>query len=302
MINLNNDVLNKDRRKLFPKINTITNKFSLNTKIFLKLQNPFKFYRTFYYKYIQKDQKKHERLKKSKSVTFLSLLSKSQNHFYSVPIYYDSNCEKNISKSNRNLELNKFLFDSEIKKEKEEEDLLDEKNETNYLNFFKYKELKNLHKILMEENKLNAIKKNNNKITRNRRSKSSINIYMESLDNNLAQNKFNTRINNFFNNNISNYKTSKKQQTIKSQYEINDKLKIEGYKSNKTKYDIKKKETKFSVDFIKNNNKNFMYGSRNKNNEKKFLTSIDNTYRVKVFWNNLRRPIIITSSNSVLIK
>ena len=167
MINLNNDVLNKDRRQLFPKINTLSNKFSLNTMNFLKQQNPFKFYRTFYIKHIQNSQKNKTQSKPIKSVTFLSLLSKTQNHFYSLPIKYDSTIENNVTKSNRNLELNKLETDSKIKKEKGvEPDFIYDNNEINYIDFLKNKTLRNLHKYLMgsKEFNNNFIKKKENKL------------------------------------------------------------------------------------------------------------------------------------------
>ena len=117
MINLDNDVLNKERRKLFPKIGTLSNRLSLNTMNFLKQQNPFKFYRTFYIKHIQNSQKNKTQSKPIKSVTFLSLLSKTQNHFYSLPIKYDSSIENNLTKSNKHsskLKTNLFLTQSQF--------------------------------------------------------------------------------------------------------------------------------------------------------------------------------------------
>ena len=307
MINLNNDVLNRDRRKLFPKINTIDNKFSLNTINFLKQQNPFKFYRTFYFKHIKRTERKQIRLKKNKSVNCLSLLSKVQNHFYSLPIQYDSNCENNITKSNKNLELNKLESEPETKNETENgKDLLYYNKEINYIDFQKNKALKNLHKYLIGEKKMNykeVKNKTNTLLIKSKKSKSSFNIYMEAIENNLEKNKFNDRIRNIFrNNNLSNLKISQKQQTIKSEYGCHNKLIIEGYKCSKPKFEKKNEENKFSIEFIKEKNKFLTNRSRNKNIPNNFLTSIVDTYKVNVFWSNLRRPIIINSSNSLSIK
>lgn len=306
MINLNNDVLNKDRRQLFPKINTLSNKFSLNTMNFLKQQNPFKFYRTFYIKHIQNSQKNKTQSKPIKSVTFLSLLSKTQNHFYSLPIKYDSTIENNVTKSNRNLELNKLETDSKIKKEKGvEPDFIYDNNEINYIDFLKNKTLRNLHKYLMgsKEFNNNFIKKKENKLKEKKRSKSSFNIYMENLENNLVKNKINNGKNGIFRNSInSNFKQSRKLQTIKSEYGLHDKLIIEEYKYNKQKYEAKKEGRKFSIELNNNINRKSCGYSRNRKNKNKFLTSNGSGYEIKVFWNNLRRPIIINSSNSVFIK
>ena len=306
MINLNNDVLNKDRRQLFPKINTLSNKFSLNTMNFLKQQNPFKFYRTFYIKHIQNSQKNKTQSKPIKSVTFLSLLSKTQNHFYSPPIKYDSTIENNVTKSNRNLELNKLETDSKIKNEKGvEPDFIYDNNEINYIDFLKNKTLRNLHKYLMgsKEFNNNFIKKKENKLKEKKRSKSSFNIYMENLENNLAKNKINNGKNGIFRNSInSNFKQSRKLQTIKSEHGLHDKLIIEEYKYSKQKYEAKKEGRKFSIELNNNIIRKSCGYSRNRKNKNKFLTSNGSGYEIKVFWNNLRRPIIINSSNSVFIK
>ena len=306
MINLNNDVLNKDRRQLFPKINTLSNKFSLNTMNFLKQQNPFKFYRTFYIKHIQNSQKNKTQSKPIKSVTFLSLLSKTQNHFYSLPIKYDSTIENNVTKSNRNLELNKLETDSKIKNEKGvEPDFIYDNNEINYIDFLKNKTLRNLHKYLMGSMEFNNnfIKKKENKLKEKKRSKSSFNIYMENLENNLVKNKINNGKNGIFRNSInSNFKQSRKLQTIKSEYGLHDKLIIEEYKYSKQKYEAKKEGRKFSIELNNNINRKSCGYSRNRKNKNKFLTSNGSGYEIKVFWNNLRRPIIINSSNSVFIK
>jgi hypothetical protein len=273
---------------------------------FLKQQNPFKFYRTFYIKHIQNSQKNKTQSKPIKSVTFLSLLSKTQNHFYSLPIKYDSTIENNVTKSNRNLELNKLETDSKIKKEKGvEPDFIYDNNEINYIDFLKNKTLRNLHKYLMgsKEFNNNFIKKKENKLKEKKRSKSSFNIYMENLENNLAKNKINNGKNGIFRNSInSNFKQSRKLQTIKSEYGLHDKLIIEEYKYSKQKYEAKKEGRKFSIELNNNIIRKSCGYSRNRKNKNKFLTSNGSGYEIKVFWNNLRRPIIINSSNSVFIK
>ena len=305
MINLNNDVLNRDRRKLFPKINTMSNKFSLNTMNLIKKQNPYKFYRSFYFKHILKAENNLERLRKSKTVTFLSLLSKSQNYFYSLPIQYDSSCENNITKSNCNLELNKFVIDTKIKKEKEKPNYFVYNNEINYIDFLRNKTLRNLHKHLSVKKKLNLMnikKENNKKYIKNKRSKSCFHINMECLDNKYLNGKLNNRIEKpIIHNNISNLKSSKIQQTIKSENGCHNKVIIESYKYNKPKYQIQNEEKKFILQFDKNRNKPLISRSRNKTNMNNILTASRDIYSVNVFWNNLRRPIVIKSSNSVLI-
>ena len=149
----------------------------------------------------------------------------------------------------------------------------------------------------------NFIKKKENKLKEKKRSKSSFNIYMENLENNLAKNKINNGKNGIFRNSInSNFKQSRKLQTIKSEYGLHDKLIIEEYKYSKQKYEAKKEGRKFSIELNNNINRKSCGYSRNRKNKNKFLTSNGSGYEIKVFWNNLRRPIIINSSNSVFIK
>ena len=306
MINLNNDVLNKDRRKLFPKINTLSEKFSLNTMKFLKQQNPYKFYRTFYFKYIKNPRKNKTQSNRIKGVTFLSLLSKTQNLFYSLPIKYDSTIENNLTKSNRDLELNKFQNDSPTKNEKGiENDLKFDNNEINYIDFLKNKALNDMHKYLIGLKKIdnNFIKnKEKNIPKRNKRGKSTFNLYLENIENNLMKTKFNYRKKNIFrNNNNSSSKKSRKQQTIISEFGNRNKLMIEGYNYGKQKYETKK-EKKLSIDFTKKRNNSLFSSCIIKKTKNNFLTSNANNYKVKVFWSNLRRPIIINSSNSAFFK
>ena len=149
----------------------------------------------------------------------------------------------------------------------------------------------------------NFIKKKENKLKEKKRSKSSFNIYMENLENNLVKNKINNGKNGIFRNSInSNFKQSRKLQTIKSEHGLHDKLIIEEYKYSKQKYEAKKEGRKFSIELNNNINRKSCGYSRNRKNKNKFLTSNGSGYEIKVFWNNLRRPIIINSSNSVFIK
>ena len=291
MINLNNDVLNKNRRKLFPKIYTMSHKFSLNTINILKNQNPLKYYRSFYNKYIKKVSRNKPIIGENKNSAYLSILSKSQNYFFSLPIKYDSNLLNNINKSNKNLELNKF--EKKIPK-KIKNNLFFENNEIKYINFLKHKTLKNLHECLLN-NKNNILKIN-------KRSKSCINTNMikknekNLFEKNVIKNKIikNIEINNV----ISNSKKSQEQQTIESEYNNNNKVNknnnefkihqvlIQGYKTKKPKYEIEK-----------GRNRGIAINAKNKNCKIKDINTLDNLDNVKIFWNNLRKPIIINSSN-----
>ena len=103
MFNLCNDALNKDRRNLFPKIQTLHNKLSLCSLIFLYKQNPLKFYKTFYNKMSNTSNKTFYNVRNlSKNNSSLSLMSKSQNYFYSVPIIYNYKPEKMKIRYNEN--------------------------------------------------------------------------------------------------------------------------------------------------------------------------------------------------------
>jgi len=284
MINLNNDVLNKERRILFPKLYTLNNKLSLSTLTFLKKQNPFKFYRSFYYKHIKKEELKNYKINYNKAhnkkVPFLSILSKTQNNFFSLPIKYDSSLENKIRKDN---------------------------DEIKYINFIKNKNLKNLHNKLLLENNMNNVDifMNKNKIFRNKKLKTGKSkscgeiIFLENFKNKNNLNNNNNIRANIKNNVSTSHKKSidKDQQTIENDCLLNNNYKynniningggqklIESYKYNRYIYDIQNN--------YKNKNKYFFNWKNNfKNDELDMNNNINN--KIKIFWSKLRRPIIL---------
>ena len=293
MINLCNDVLNKDRRNMFPKIQTLNTKLSLYSLIFIRQQNPLKFYKSFYNK-ILKDTKKNlsKPYKKiSKNNSILSLLSKSQNYFYSVPIRYN-NCNNNYHSAKLIYKYNfkdKYHNDKNynimrMKKEKTLKNSL-VYNTQNNIDILNNKNLKKVHEYLIK------YKDNNKNINKKKKSKSCNDLYMENVDKDTDSN-----------NSFINDKISRGQQTIYNKYnliknkknEYNKKLdnikEIELYK-NKEKYNIDKKEKKkkFTITFIKNRDK--------VNNLKKN----ENNNKIKVIWRNLRRPINMNFNSSINI-
>ena len=291
MINLDNDVLNKERRKLFPKIDTLSNKFSLNTMNFLKKQNPFKFYRSFYFKHIKNYEKKQARLKSSKSVSFLKMLSKTQNYFFSVPIQYNSSNENNEIKSHMDLELNKFLYKSKMNIRQNES--AQNISEINYIDFLKNKALINLYKSLRKTKKSRNIKTNEKKENKqslyNNANKSCINLYMKNINN-----KINDTVKN---NNDYNYKKLQKLNIKNNKFMYNNKLKHDDFNFNKQKYEETKEDKKFNIKFIKNKNNSLNEDNKNQKNKNKLLASSDNIYKANIYWSNLRRPIVIYNSN-----
>ena len=293
MINLCNDVLNKDRRNMFPKIQTLNTKLSLYSLIFIRQQNPLKFYKSFLIKL--KDRKKNlsKPYKKiSKNNSYLSLLSKTQNNFYSVPISYN-NCNNNYHSAkiiyrpnfrdiyHNDKNLNNIM---NMKKEKSLKNSL-VYNTQNNKDILNNKNLKKVHQYLIK------YKDNNKNINKKKKSKSSNDIYMENVDKDTDSN-----------NSFINDKISRGQQTIYNKYNLNknknneykEKLdiikEIELYK-NKEKYNIDKKtkKKKFTITFIKNRDK--------VNNLKK----IGNNNKIKVLWRNLRRPINMNFNSSINI-
>ena len=297
MINLDNDVLNKERRKLFPKIGTLSNRLSLNTMNFLKQQNPFKFYHSFYFKHLKNYEKKQIRLKSSKSVSFLKLLSNAKNYFYSLPIKYDSSNEKQEIKPYTDLELNKLVNNSKINKINKNESTYNV-SEINYIDFLKNKALINLYKSLRGNKKLrniNAKKKEENKILLdNNTNKSCFNMYMKNINNKI--NKTDKDNNNF------NFKKLQKLQIKNYNHRYSKELMIEEYKFDKQEYEKKKEEKKFSVEFTKTKVDSLIEDNRNKKSKKNSMTSCDNIYKANIYWSNLRRPIVIYPSNSLIIK
>ena len=321
MINLNNDVLNEDRRKLFPKINTMSNKFSYNTMTFLKKQKPFNYYRSFYYKYIEKQKRNKFRFKESKSpVDSLSILSKTRNFYFSLPIQFDSSLVNNISKNEQNLELNKFQKEF---RSRNKSNLLYENSQINYIDFSRHKTLKTLHMSLMGSKKYSGnsmdmieIKKENVKILRiQKRSKSCIDAQIkkeivnknekekEIIKKDLNRYNFNKRLKS--RNSIE--KKSQEQQTIESEYtnnkeSNNDKNKnefkitnvyIESSKQSLPKKEHKKEINKFNIKYLKP--KRLSVRAINQNYKNSNLNNEGDKIKVKVFWSNLRRPLIFNS-------
>ena len=161
MINLCNDVLNKERRNLFPKIQTLNNKLSLYSLIFLKRQEPFKFYKSFYDKLLLKKNKNFYKStnKSIKNNSFLSLLSKSQNYFYSVPIKYRYEPKKYEIKYNENNKYNEF---NNIMPIKNDNSLINKSN-SNPNVLLNNKNLKVIHEYLVKNNNININKNKRNK-------------------------------------------------------------------------------------------------------------------------------------------
>ena len=279
MINLCNDVLNKERRNLFPKIPTLDNKLSLYSLIFLKQQNPYKFYKSFYDKIFMKTNKNSNKATKKpfKQNSFLSLLSKSQNYFYSVPIKYRYKPQKfdiKNKESQKNNDMNNIMTinkeNSLINKSSFAMDLLHNKN------------LKIIHEYLVKNN-------DSNNLSKKKRNQSCKDIYMESENNESESN-----------NSIINDKVSRGQQTISNNAIINyfesnnynEIKKIEKnngfktdvkYKNEKLiKYRIKREEKKkkFTINFEKRNSAIYYKKKNNSCNNK-----------INIIWRNLRRPI-----------
>ena len=285
MINLCNDVLNKERRNLFPKIQTLDHKLSLYSLFILKKQNPLKFYKSFYDKIIKKTNSNN--LNKSKksvrnhNSSYLSLLSKTQNYFYSVPIKYNFNPKNFVIKYNKNH--NNYLNLNNIIPTKKDNSLIN-MNNSNTVDLLHNKNLIKIHEYLVKNNDSNI----NNKIRKN---KSCRDIYMGNRDDESESE-----------NSIINDKISRGQQTISNgrdynenekneEIDINNEYKKEQkFKEEKIKYIIKKKEKKkkFTIDFYKNRPKDY-YKKKNNicNNE------------INIIWRNLRRPIVMNFNSSL---
>ena len=275
MINLCNDVLNKERRNLFPKIPTLDNKLSLYSLIFLKQQNPYKFYKSFYDKMLIKTNKNLNKESKNnfKHNSFLSLLSKTQNYFYSVPIKYRYKPQQMEIKYNENQKNNNFNNKMAINKENS----LINKSNSNARDLLNNKNLKVIHEYLVKNN-------DNNNLNKKKRNQSCKDIYMES-DNDESESD----------NSIINDKVSRGQQTISNNdincFENKNCNEIENYNNFKKdikhknekliKYRIKKEEKKkkFTINFEKK--KSEIY--KKKNNSC--------TNKINIIWKNLRRPI-----------
>ena len=303
MFNLNNDVLNRERRKLFPKISTITHRLSLNSLNILKNQKPFKFYRLFYKKYFPKKNKIHKN--QSRNNQLLSLMSSSCNSFFSLPIKIFSSYENYSSKHYQDIEFNKLEKNILNSFEENKSNIFFNKSEIFYINFLKNKDLNNLQNSLTRNN-INNMKKtpkvnNSVKLKENKRYKSFEDIIIGKKPNYKYENDISKdyeRLTNI----IPNTKRSQEQQTDESQFanNINNIIinkeqesknnEIYTEKYNKEINDIKTKANKFYINFKKN-----------RNNKKEQTNLFDNKY-VKIYLNKLRRPICINPSKFIDIK
>ena len=327
MINLNNDVLNEDRRKLFPKIHTMSNKFSFNTMTLLKKQKPFNYYRSFCHKYIEKQKRNKLHFKESKSpVDSLAILSKTRNFYFSLPIQFDSSFINNISKNEQNLELNKFQKEFYSRNKS---NLLYEDSQINYIDFSRHKTLRTLHMSLMGGKKYSGesmdrigIKKGKIKLLRiQKRSKSCIDAQIRNVIENKNEIEIKNEIKNEgekeiikknfvrynFNKRLKsrNYveKKSQEQQTIDSELTNNigknknelkiTKVYIESSKHSYPKVEHKEEENKLNIKFLKPKNLNIR--AINQNNKNDNVNNVGEKFKVKVFWSNLRRPLIFNS-------
>lgn len=284
MINLCNDVLNKERRNLFPKIQTLNHRLSLYSLFFLKKQNPLKFYKSFYDKIVKKVNNNNlNNLNKSqkpiRNNSYLSLLSKTQNDFYSVPIKYKYKPKNLIIKYNKNHNNNM----NNIIPIKNDISLINKSN-SNISDLLHNKNLMKIHEYLVKNNDSNIT----NKIRKN---KSCKDIYMDNRDDESESE-----------NSIINDKISRGQQTISNgrnfneiekNEEVDDKnifKKDKILKKEKKIYIIKKKEKKkkFTIDFYKNKSKIYYKKKNNScNNE------------INIIWKNLRRPIVMNFNSSL---
>lgn len=186
--------------------------------------------------------------------------------------------------------------------------MLFEDKEILYIDFLKNKELKNLHNNIKN---LKEAKNNNHDILLRlqKRSKSCLNSNIfKNLKNknykiNLNKRNFNKQLTNIF----PTSKRSQEQQTDESELSsnrVNNKINnqqnsknneeifIEAYKFNKRKNYNFKEEEKFCTNFRKN---------KNKKNENENINVFENRY-IQVYWNNLRRPLVINPSKSISIK
>jgi hypothetical protein len=307
MFNLNNDVLNRERRKLFPKIYTITHRLSLNSLKLLKSQKPFKFYRAFIKKYFPK--KKRIQNESCYSSQIISLVSSSRNSYFSLPIKISSSCEYNSSKYSQDMELNQLekkpFFSNKNK-------MVFDKKQILYIDFLKNKELKNLQNKLIQPKSykvtnLRKIKKSNDELLEeNKRSKSCVN-------NNISQNMANkyensaTKNKNTESSSNINLKTkrSQEQQTDETEFTYN---KVDNNKIYKQKQqESKNNEIIFEKYYRENSNNsrkiNKFYNHFRKNiDDKKDEMNLSGNKYIKIYWKNLRKPIYIKSSKFIDIK
>ena len=284
MINLCNDVLNKERRNLFPKIQTLNHKLSLYSLFFLKKQNPLKFYKSYYDKIIKKSNNNNnlntKLNKRIKNNSYLSLLSKTQNYFYSVPINYNFKPKNIIMKYSENPKNNNL---NNIMPIKEDNSLINHSN-SNIIDLLNNKSLIKMNEYLL---------KNNDNSMTNKKSKN------QSYKDLYRDNRYDESESE---NSIINDKISRGQQTIsngrnynenKKNWEMdvnNDYKKEKLFQKEKIKYIIKKKEktNKFTIDYYRNRPKIYF---KRKNN------SCNNG--INIIWRNLRRPIVMNFNSSL---
>ena len=261
MINLCNDVLNQNRRNLFPKIQTLNNKLSLYSLIFLKNQNPLHFYKSFY-KTIFKDSNKYLKNKSHKNSSCLSLLSKTQNYYYSLPIKYKYNLGKIKTKYNDNQ---KNIVDVS------KHNSLLKKNESNLLDLLHNKNLRKIHEYLVN-NEYEKMKLNDKMGYQ-----SCKDIYKE-----------NSSIGSDSNNSIINDKVSRGQQTISNGNNIQNIEKLINIRKDEKFKRIKK--IKYKI-INEDKNEKFIFHFQNKSSKKLQNKNYGSNNKIKVIWRNLRRPI-----------
>ena len=268
---------------MFPKIPSLNNKLSLYSLIFLKKQNEIKFYKAFYKKIFQNSKNK-EKHKPDKN--YLSLLSKSQNNFYSLPIKYNLYPFNLVIKRNDNLQNNNLNNQIPIKKE----DLLLNKSNSNQINILHNKNLKTIHEYLIKN-------KNNQYLSKRKQCHSCKDIYMD----NSSYNNDNENDND---NSIINDKISRGQQTVSNgpyfyENKNNHELKINNFSKDK-KYDENINNKIKSI--IKNNDKKEKFTINFQKSSKIYCkNSNGRSNKINVIWRNLRRPISMSFISSIKI-
>ena len=260
MINLLNNVLNKSRRNMFHKLPTLSNKLSLNSLILLRRQNPYKFYKSFYDKILKK-QNEYPKIWEKKIMqnnSKISLLSKTQNNFYSVPIKYSNSLEKmNFYNCNNH---NDNTFNNLIKEKRN-------KNSISSINILDNKNLIQVHEYLLKNNK--------KYVNLNRKIKSQSCYNKKLIDNNRGEAELE--------NSLMNEKISRGQQTINNFSESRKNEELDSFNNNI--------ELENSPNKMFNNGgktaKKFMVEFHNQRQKIHYK----NNYNIKIVWKNLRRPI-----------
>jgi hypothetical protein len=260
MINLCNDVLNKSRRNMFQKLPTLSNKLSLNSLILLRKQNPYKFYKSFYDKILKK-QNEYPKIwgkKIMQNNSKISLLSKTQNNFYSVPIKYSSSLEKmNFYHCNNH---NDNTFNSLIKDKRN-------KNNISAINILDNKNLIQVHEYLLKNNKKG--------ISLKKKIKNNSSYNKKLIDNNRGDCELE--------NSLMNEKVSRGQQTINNFSESRKNEELDSFNNN--------------IEFENSKNKIFNNGGKSTKkfivefNKQRQKIHYKRNYNINIIWKNLRRPI-----------